>query len=205
LSKRWGPPHISTIAPNGATASTGDGGPYSQASFRNATALATDRQGNLFIADGPYIRKIEWKTGIVSTIAGSGQPTYSKDGVPALDAHLSFMTGLVIDAQENVWIADAGNARVFKISASTKLIKTVAGTSANGDGGLALGAVLSPLAAGLAADSKGDLYFWDGGIRHVDHATGIISTTTVQNGLVYGESLGNASSAMAAPHRNTIN
>jgi len=145
-----------------------------------------------YIADGPYIREIDWNTGIVSTIAGSGQQVYVKDGVPALDANLSFMTALVVDAMGNIWIADDGNARLFMIAASTGLIKTVAGTSANGDGGPAIGATLyNPV--GLAADSQGDLYLYDygDGIRRVDNATGFISVVIPQRALVYGPPLGN--------------
>jgi uncharacterized protein (TIGR03437 family) len=182
---------ITTIAPNNGTAYSGDGGAYNKAVFVNVEALATDTQGNLYIADGPYIRKINWNTGIVSTIAGSGQQVYAKDGVPALDANLSFMTGLVVDQHGNIWIADSGNARLFRVAASTNLISTIAGTSAKGDGGPAIGATLnSPV--GLAADSQGDLYLYDygDGIRRVDHATGFISLAISQSALSYGTLLG---------------
>ncbi len=165
---------ITTIAPNLDFTISGDGGPYSKAVFRDISALATDRNGNLYIADSQYIREIVWSTGIVSTIAGSGQQQYSQDGVPALKANLSTISTLVVDAAGDIWIADAGNARVFEIAVSTGLIHTIAGTSANGDGGPALGAVINPI--GLAADSQGDLFFWDQGIRRVDCASGTITT-----------------------------
>ncbi len=189
---------ITTIAPNSGTVASGDGGPYNEAVFVNAAALATDAKGNLYIADGPYIREIDWNTGIVSTIAGSGQQVYAKDGVPALDANLSFMTGLVVDPQGNIWISDSGNARLFRIAASTNLISTIAGTSANGDGGPALGATLyNPF--GLVANSQGDLYLYDyaDGIRRVDHATGFISKVIPQSALAYGTPLGNGASPIA--------
>jgi uncharacterized protein (TIGR03437 family) len=196
---------INTIAPNSGTAASGNGGPYNKAVFIDISALATDNQGNLYIADGPYVRRIDWNTGIVSTIAGSGQQQYVKDGVPALDANLSFMTGLVVDGAGNIWIADEGNARLFIIAASTNLIKTVAGTSANGDGGLALGATLfNPV--GLAADSQGDLYIYDygDGIRRVDQASGLISMIIPQSAIVYGPPLGNGVTPIAVDSRRNL-
>jgi uncharacterized protein (TIGR03437 family) len=196
---------ITTIAPNSGTGPNGDGGPYNKAVFVNVEALATDSQGDLYIADGPYIRKIDWNTGIVSTIAGSGQQVYAKDGVPALDANLSFITGLVVDPHGNIWIADSGNARLFRVAASTNLISTIAGTSANGDGGPAIGATLyNPV--GLAADSQGDLYLYDNGdgIRRVQHATGFISLLIPPSALAYGPPLGNGVSPITVDSSGNV-
>ena len=193
---------ITTIAPNDGTGSSGDGGPYSKAVFANITALATDAKGNLYIGDQQYVRKIDWNSGLVSTTAGSGQQQYVKDGTPALQANLSFLTGLAVDAQGNVWIADSGNARVFIVASSTNLISTVAGTSANGDGGPALGAVVSPL--GLAIDSQGDLYFYDRGIRRVDHTTGFISTVIPYSALAYSGYLGNGAAPITVDSNGNL-
>lgn len=172
---------ITTIAPQLHTVagSSGDGGPVAKAVFGNISALATDSKGNLFIADGRHLRKIDWTTGIVSTIAGSGMDEYMPDGVPALQANLSSISGLVADARNNIWIADQGNARLFLVSSATGLIQTVAGTSANGDGGPAVGALLER-AVGLAADSHGDLYLSAGRLRRINRTTGIISTVPLR-------------------------
>ena len=109
---------ITTIArqSNSGSGASGDGGPYSTAVLANATALATDSKGNLYIADEQRIRKIDWSSGIISTVAGSGQQQYAGDGVPALQANLSYMTGLVVDGQGNIWIADSGNYRFLSSS-----------------------------------------------------------------------------------------
>jgi uncharacterized protein (TIGR03437 family) len=184
---------ITTIAPNRANARSGDGGPYSKAAFVNITALATDSKGNLYVADQFYIRKIDWSSGMVFLIAGSGQQQYSKDGVPALQANLSSMYALAVDRGGNIWIADIGNARVFMIAASTNLIKTIAGTSAKGDGGPALGALINPI--GLAADPQSNVYFLDQGIRRVDRATGVITTIVPPTALP--STLGNGVSTLA--------
>ena len=174
---------ITTVMPVNSN-STGDGGPYTKATLNNPTALATDAQGNLYIADGPRIRKIDWKTGIISTIAGSGKTQYTMDGAPVLQANLSYMTQLSVDAEGDLWLADSGNRRLFLILASTDAVQTIAGTSANGDGGPALGALLTyPI--GLASDAQGDLFIAEAGgaIRRVDHTTGFISTIARLEGL----------------------
>ncbi len=154
---------------------TGDGGPYSKAVLGNASALTTDSAGNLYIADGPRVRKITFSTGIIQTVAGSGQSLYASDGVPALQANLNFLYAIVIDNSGNLWLADQANSRVFEISAFSGLIHTVAGRAPNGDGGPALGASLTN-ASGIAVSPAGDLYIDASGMRRVDHVTGLIST-----------------------------
>ena len=181
---------ITTIAPrrsNSGTGTSGDGGPYNKALLENVSALATDSKGNLYIADEQHLREINWSSGIISTIAGSGQKQYAGDGVPGLQANLALMTGLVVDAQGNIWIADNGNTRLFVIPAATGLIKTVAGTTADGDGGPALGALFQINTAGIVANAQGDLYIASGGLRRIDHITGIISTVAFgQTQIAYG-------------------
>jgi uncharacterized protein (TIGR03437 family) len=179
---------VTTIMPVIEYGAAGDGGPVSKAALENPTALATDSQGNLYIADGPRVRKIDWSTGIISAVAGSGQLQYTTDGVPALQANLSFMTGLTVDGAGNIWLADQGNSRLFIIPAATGLIRTVAGTSANGDGGPALGALLN-YPSGVALNSLGDLFISQSqtnSIRRVDHTTGAISTVAqfTRNGVI---------------------
>ena len=171
---------ITTVAPVNSN-STGDGGPFSKATLDTPRALATDVQGNLYIADGILVRKINWSTGIISTVAGSGNQQYGADGVPALQANLSGLLGISIDSAGDMWLADAGNRRLFLIPAATGLIQTLAGTSANGDGGPALGALLAQ-PVGIVVNGQGDLYFSQAygpngdTIRRVDHSTGFIST-----------------------------
>lgn len=190
---------ITTIATNSTGAASGDGGPYNKAVFTNITALATDAQGNLYVGGGGRVRKIDWTSGTVSTVAGSGQSEYGADGVPATSANLSYITAVVVDAQNDIWIADNGNARLFFVSGSTGLIHTVAGTSQNGDGGPATGALISDL-RGLAVNAQGDLYFLAMGLRRVDHATHTITTAafppvTGSQPITY--TLGNGASPLA--------
>ena len=164
---------ITTIAGTGAIGFSGDGGPATDAQFNWPMGLAIDRSGNIFIADAVQnnrVRRIDAATGIVNTIAGTGQRGYSGDGGPAAQAQLNTPTGSVaVDAQGNVYVLDAGNQRVRKIDTSG-IITTFAGNGAagfSGDGGPATNASFSfsPSAqagGSLALDSRGNLYVRDG-------------------------------------------
>ncbi|MEQ1830321.1 MAG: hypothetical protein ABL921_30470, partial [Pirellula sp.] len=79
---------ITTIAGNGKTGYSGDGGLAIDASFNLPHEIRFDRQGNLYVVDmsNHAIRKIDLKTGLISTLAGTGSPGYSGDGGPASKA-----------------------------------------------------------------------------------------------------------------------
>ena len=167
---------ITTIMPNSGFPA-GDQGPtaIAKATLASANALATDTKGNLYIVDAFRIRKIDWNAGAISTIAGTGQQQYAGDGVPALQANLA-PGAIVVDSAGNLWLADSGNHRVFIVPAATGLIRTVAGTAPNGDGGPALGALLGYV-SGIAVNPAGDIYLGQSNtIRRVDHITGRIAT-----------------------------
>ncbi|MGK0179295.1 MAG: sugar lactone lactonase YvrE [Nitrospinales bacterium] len=172
--------NISTIAGTGESSHYGDGGPASEAAFRDPSALATDKEGNLYIGDSAnnMIRKIDTK-GIISTIAGNGNHEATGDGGPAVKAGIRNIDQLAVSPQGEVHIAGMNSNSVRKITKDGKIV-TVAGTGYQGyfgDGGPANKAMLkSPVA--IAFDSKGNLYITDMGnnrIRKVD-TKGIIST-----------------------------
>ncbi|MFT4580207.1 MAG: sugar lactone lactonase YvrE [Nitrospinales bacterium] len=172
--------NISTIAGTGESSHYGDGGPASEAAFRDPSALATDKEGNLYIGDSAnnMIRKIDTK-GIISTIAGNGKHEATGDGGPAVKAGIRNIDQLAVSPQGEVHIAGMNSNSVRKITKDGKIV-TVAGTGYQGyfgDGGPANKAMLkSPVA--IAFDSKGNLYITDMGnnrIRKVD-TKGIIST-----------------------------
>ncbi len=171
---------IATIAGTGESAYYGDGGPASEAAFRDPSALATDKEGNLYIADGAnnMIRKIDTK-GIVSTIAGNGNHENSGDGGPALKAGIRNMDYLAMSPAGELHIVGMNSSTVRKITKDGKIV-TVAGGGYQGyfgDGGPATKAMLKSPSA-IAFDSKGNLYISDMGndrIRKVD-TNGTIST-----------------------------
>ncbi len=120
---------ITTIAGTGHHRFSGDGGPATSASLNEPAALALDSKGSLYIADqsNNRIRKIELKTGLITTVAGTGEAAYSGDGQPAIEACLAGPSGLAIDPDGHLYIADTFNGRIRRVDAETGLITTVAG------------------------------------------------------------------------------
>jgi len=179
---------ITTVAGNGTSGFSGDGGQATDAKLSSPTAVAVDAQGDLFIADqlNFRIREVNLSTGIITTVAGNGVPGSSGDGGEATAAELNIPSGVAVDAQGDLFIADTGSARVREVNASTGIITTVAGNGtfgSSGDGGLATAAELN-LPFGVAVDAQGDLFIADTGsarIREVNASTGII-TTVAGNG-----------------------
>ncbi len=171
---------ITTIAGTGESAYYGDGGPASEAAFRDPSALVTDKEGNLYIADGAnnMIRKIDTK-GIVTTIAGNGNHENSGDGGPALKAGIRNMDYLAISPAGELHIVGMNSHIVRKVTKDGNIM-TVAGKGFQGffgDGGPATKAMLKSPSA-ITFDSKGNLYISDMGnnrIRKVD-TSGIITT-----------------------------
>jgi sugar lactone lactonase YvrE len=163
---------ITTIAGTGEAAFGGDGGPAVKARLNNLADVSIDAMGNIYVPDrdNQRIRKID-SGGIISTIAGTGEPGFSGDGGPARSARLDSPLDVVLDSLGNVYVADTQNHRVRKID-SRGIISTVAGSQAgfSGDGGPAASAsLLSP--AGLAFDSAGNLYIADTGNNRIRKLT----------------------------------
>ncbi len=144
-----------------------DGSPALQADLDQPAGVVLDGAGNIYIADSAHsrIRKVTAATGLISTIAGNGNPTYTGDGGPAIDATLSLPSGITIDGAGNLYIADTGNNVIRVIWAATGIITTIAGTGpgsvgAGGDGGPATSAALTQ-PWGVTVDAHGDIFIAD--------------------------------------------
>jgi sugar lactone lactonase YvrE len=144
--------------------SWGDGGPATGATLVAPTGLAVDGQGNVYIAEhNSYarVRKVS-PGGTITTVAGT-TAGFSGDGGPAIRAQLSDPEGLAVDGKGNLYIADGGNNRVRKVSASGT-ITTIAGSTGkggfSGDGGPATKAKLY-FPRGVAVDGQGNVYIVD--------------------------------------------
>ncbi len=180
---------ITTIVGGGeAGGPLGDGGPATSAVLNNPTSVILDSAGNFYIADerNYRIRKVD-TSGIISTIAGTGESGNSGDGGPAIEAKMS-PEDIALDSSGNLYIlgssAEYGVGIVRKVDPAG-VITTVAGgghLGILGDDSLATEVTFS-FATGIHVDEAGNLYIADAGasrIRKVD-PTGII-TTVAGNG-----------------------
>lgn len=127
---------LSTVAGGGPLeGAAADDGPATLAGLNSPTAIALDRAGNLYISEGLSVRRVDVKTGIITTVAGTRVTGFSGDGGPATSAQLGSPFGLAIDSKGNLFIADAGNHRIRRVDATTRTISTFAGTGDPGDDG----------------------------------------------------------------------
>jgi sugar lactone lactonase YvrE len=159
---------ISTIAGNGGLGYSGDGGSATSAQFYNPIAVAVDNAGNVYVADSGNgaVRRIA--NGIITTIAGNGTLSYTGDGGPASQAQFSAISSLAVDAQGNIYVADANNnaIRLFPLGGN---VSTIAGNGTQGytgDGGTATVAELNNPRA-VAVSSSGNVYVADTGNNSV--------------------------------------
>ncbi|MDP1726709.1 MAG: T9SS type A sorting domain-containing protein [Bacteroidota bacterium] len=170
---------ITTIAGNGYAGFLGDGYPATSANLNAPLAVAVDTSGNLYIADksNNRIRKVNYLTGVITTVAGNGSPAYSGDNGQATLAAIKSPCGIAVSPSGNLFIADRGNSKIRKVIASTGIITTMAGNGTGGNGGQAYVAAVSPNS--LALDVSGNLYFSDyatvNTIRKITISSGIIS------------------------------
>jgi sugar lactone lactonase YvrE len=143
---------VTRIAGTGRYGHSDDGGPAASAPLSWPAGLAIDGSGNLFIAENAAqrIRKVS-PQGIITTVAGTGVAGYSGDGGPAINAQVNWPTGLALDSAGNLFIADAANHAVRKVS-STGVISTVATDLGSLDA--------------IAVDTTGNLYIADYTVTH---------------------------------------
>lgn len=108
---------------------SGDGAAATNAQLNNPYDVALDASGNIYIADltNHRIRKITVATGVISTVAGNGVAGFSGDGAAATSAQLNAPFGVAVDAAGNIYIADASNRRIRKVTIATGVISTIAG------------------------------------------------------------------------------
>jgi uncharacterized protein (TIGR03437 family) len=147
---------ITTVAGGG---SGGDGGLATAAGPLGAYGVAVDGFGNVFIAGSQRIRKVS-ASGIITTVAGNGDAGFSGDGGLATAAGLSEPYGVAVDAAGNLFIADTGNNRIRKVSASGIITTVAGGGFGRGDGGPAIGCALNR-PEGISLDGQGNVFFSD--------------------------------------------
>ncbi|MDW8169332.1 MAG: hypothetical protein RML74_12745 [Acidobacteriota bacterium] len=155
---------ITTIVGTGKRGFGGDDGPAIAAALDTPAALAFDKDGRLLIADAGNhrLRRVDLSSGTIVTIAGKGTPGSGGDGGAAKDAELNTPSGLAVDAEGTVYIADSGNHRVRKIGSDGNINTVTGGGTAGfgGDGALATAATLN-FPTGLAIAPDGHLVIAD--------------------------------------------
>ena len=177
---------IITVAGNGTGGYAGDNGQASAAMLDQPTGIAVDGSGHLFIADlaDNRVREVNLSSGVITTIAGRDIGGYSGDNGQATAAELHGPSGVAVDANGHLFIADSLNNRVREVTLSTGIVTTIAGNGSwndvdTGDKGQATAALLSDPYA-VAIDSTGHLLFIadlsSDGVRQVNLSTGIITT-----------------------------
>ncbi len=149
---------ITTVAGNGTAGLSGDGGPAVDAQLNRPWAVAVDAAGDIFIADynNSRIRLVNAQ-GIISTIAGGYGPGYSGDGGPALQAMLNFPTGLALDTNGNLYVADSSNNVIRLLTPTAPSVAGSGVISASGFGAfpaVAPGSWIEIYGTNLALDDR---------------------------------------------------
>jgi DNA-binding beta-propeller fold protein YncE len=169
---------LSTIAGNGMKGDAGDGGPASAAVFNAMHNLALAANGDLYIADtlNHRVRRIDARTGVISTFAGTGKQGFSGDGGPALAASFSGVYCIAFNPDRSrLVIADLENRRVRAIDMQTGIIDTVAGNGQKGAPADGSQARQSPLVdpRAVAADAAGNVFI----LERAGHALRMLDKT----------------------------
>ena len=123
---------ITVVAGNGTKGYSGDGGPATEAQLNEPYEVRFDTDGNIFFVEmkNNIVRRVDRKTGIISTVAGTGKTGFSGDGGLATKAKLNRPHSITLDDQGNLYICDIGNHRIRVVDLESGVINTFAGTGA---------------------------------------------------------------------------
>jgi streptogramin lyase len=172
---------VGTVAGNGTAGFSGDGGPATHAQLNEPHSIGLDRRGDLYIADvrNHRIRKVDMRTGAISTFAGTGERKPTPDGAPFANAPLHGPRALDFDKAGNLWLALREGNAILKLDLSNGTVHHVAGNGTKGftgNGGPAKEASLDG-PKGLSVGPDGNVYIADTenhAIRMIDVRTAII-------------------------------
>ncbi len=172
---------LTTLAGTGTAGFSGDGGAAAAAELNDPSAVAVDANGSVYIADSGNNRvRVVTPDGNIATIAGAGEAAYNGENGPALAMALFNPSGVAVDGQGNIYVADTGNNRVRMLSATQTVTPpppltavTLAGAASLQPGPLAPGEIFSIFGQGIgpataavgAFDSSGTLATALGGVQ----------------------------------------
>jgi DNA-binding beta-propeller fold protein YncE len=149
---------LTTVAGCGRMGYSGDGGPAGEAELNQPYEVRFDSAGNMFFVEmmNHLVRRVDAKTGVISTVAGTGERGYGGDGGPAVKAKFAQPHSIALDGRGGLYVADIGNHRIRRIDLATGLIDTIAGTGEKTlpvDGQVAKGKpLLGPRALSIAGN-----------------------------------------------------
>ena len=186
--------NIATIAGGGV----GDGGPATAATMFFPTGVAVDAAGDVFIADsdGHAVREVT-PNGVISTVAGNGEPGFLGDGGPATKASINFPSAVAVDGAGNLYIATTPDNRIRRVG-TNGIITTIAGNGTNVPAPNGTLATASGMVApgALAFDKAGNLL--EGELFLVRRIDGQGRITTIVGGGNPPDGLGDNGPATAA-------
>jgi len=153
---------ITTVAGTGKAGYAGDGGPATRAALNEPYEVRFDRRGHMFFVErlNHVVRRVDARTGVISTVAGTGEAGFSGDGGPGPQAQLRQPHSIQFDRRGDLYICDIGNHRIRRLDMKTRLITTFAGTGERGpapDGAPLAGTPLSGPRA-IDFDRRGSLW-----------------------------------------------
>jgi sugar lactone lactonase YvrE len=181
---------LEVAAGTGARGFSGDGGPASRATLSDPNAVAVAPDGDVYFEDGDRIRKVSAIDGVISTVAGNGRAGSGGNGGPARRASLNFggdqtvvggmNDSLAVGPNGDLYVAEAGNNEVQKVSAATGIISRAAGPGIHCGplDGICQTAAHPCAPVGVAVDTSSNLYVATGcgAVRERIAATGVTST-----------------------------
>jgi sugar lactone lactonase YvrE len=208
-------PTVITFAGNHTSGNTGNNGLAINAELNTPAGSTIDPNGNIYICDtkNNVIRKVDARTGIITTIAGNGVAGYISDGVVASTTEIN-APNAVRYYQGGLWIADFGNNRIRRVDLTTGIITTMIG------GGVSSVKNASPSLPGtslkiypndLAFDSLGNMYWSEANgasrVNVYNIATGIaqIFAGTGGTASATGTNVGTATSSLTQPEETIMN
>ena len=177
---------VTTIAGTGMSGFSGDGGPAASATLNQPHSIQFDSAGDLYICDigNHRVRKVDRKSGRITTFAGTGERKNPPDGARLIGAALNGPRAIDFDAAGNLWLALREGNAIYRADLKAGTIHHIAGTGRSGftgKGGPAKDATLSG-PKGISAGPDGNIYFAD----TESHTIRMVNTRTGSLELVAG-------------------